>query len=369
MVLFIRVTIGTLHPRVLNFGNLNMDNLTERQKLILGLVVHEYVESAKPIGSKRLVEQYDLDLSSATVRSEMASLSAAGLLRQPHTSAGRIPTEEGYRYFVGELMERPAIPKSVRHTITHQFYQARHDVDQWMRLAASVLASRSHAASLVTAPQSRNTKFRHLELILTTGRQVLMVVVLMNGEVREHMIILSEPVIQEQLSAAAAQFNQLYAGQAANDFSEYPGGLSAIEENLFSLVTNEINLSEGSLAGEVYQDGWTNVLAEPEFLESESAQKAIRVLEERPLLEELLAQTVMTSEVGGVYVLIGGEGNWEELTDFSLVLSRYGLPHKATGILGVLGPLRMSYGNAISTVNFVGSLLTNLISETIGDEE
>jgi heat-inducible transcriptional repressor len=346
-----------------------MNNLTERQKLILGLVVQEYVESAKPIGSKRLVKRYDLDLSSATVRAEMAALSAEGYLRQPHTSAGRIPTEEGYRFFVGKLMQKPAIPQSVRRTITHQFYQARHDVDQWMRLAASVLASRSQAASLVTAPQSQTTKFRHLELILTTGRQVLMVVVLMNGEVRQQMAALSEPVNQEQLSKAAAQFNQLYAGRATRDLSVFPSNLSALEEDLFRLVIREIDRADGSLAGEVFHDGWTNVLAEPEFSESENAQKAIRVLEERPLLEELLSQTVMTSEVGGVHVLIGGEGNWEELTDFSLVLSRYGSPNMATGILGVLGPLRMAYGNAISTVNFVGGLLTNLISETMSDEE
>jgi len=148
-----------------------MNILTERQKLILGLLVQEYVETAKPVGSKRLVDRYGLNLSSATVRAEMAALSSIGYLRQPHTSAGRIPTEEGYRFFVGKLMQRPAIPESERHTITHQFYQARYDVSKWLRLAASVLATRSHAASLVTVPQAGSSKFKHLELILTSGRK------------------------------------------------------------------------------------------------------------------------------------------------------------------------------------------------------
>jgi heat-inducible transcriptional repressor len=113
-----------------------MEMLSERQKLILGLVIQEYVESAQPVGSKSLVRRYSLDISSATVRNEMAALAELGLLRQPHTSAGRVPTEEGYRYFVGQLMRRPDLPANTKHTITHQFYQARNDVDEWMRLAA-----------------------------------------------------------------------------------------------------------------------------------------------------------------------------------------------------------------------------------------
>ncbi|MEK6255901.1 MAG: heat-inducible transcriptional repressor HrcA [Chloroflexota bacterium] len=346
-----------------------MNTLSERQKLILGLVVQEYVDNAKPIGSKHLVELYDLDMSSATIRTEMVALSKLGFLRQPHTSAGRIPTEDGYRVFVSELMQRPALPENVRDTITHQFYQARYDVEQWMRLAASILAGRTHAASLVTAPQSGISKFKHLEIISTTGKKALMIIVFLNGEVHQHLMVLSESVAQDKLSAVASQFNDLYSGQEVNGLSAIPHGFSELERDLFSLVINELDQAGSSFAGEVFQDGWKNILAEPEFSEAENVQKAIRVLEERPLLEDLLSQTVMKSEVGGIQVLIGGEGNWEELSDFSLILSRYGTPDMATGILGVLGPLRMSYGNAISTVTFVGGLLTNLVNENMREEQ
>lgn len=346
-----------------------MKSLSERQKLILGLVVQEHVENAKPIGSKHLVELYDLNISSATIRTEMATLSKLGFLHQPHTSAGRVPTEEGYRVFVRELMQRPALPENVRDTITHQFYQARYDVEQWMRLAASILASRSQAASLVTSPQSEKTKFKHLEMIATIGNKALMVIVYMNGEVHQQLMALNESVTQEKLSSVAAQFNDLYFGCEIAAFNPIPQGATELERDLFSLVIGELDHAGNTFSGEVIHDGWNNVLAEPEFSEAENVQKAIRVLEERPLLEELLSQTVMKSEVGGIQVLIGGEGNWEELSDFSLILSRYGSPDMATGILGVLGPLRMSYGNAISTVNFVGGLLTNLVSANIGDEQ
>src|SRR3990170_1695640 len=270
-----------------------MTQLSERQRLILALVIRDYIETAQPVGSQRLVDKFGLDFSSATVRNEMVSLTEAGYLRQPHTSAGREPSEEGYRYFVRQLMGHSDLPSETKRMITHQFYQARQDVDQWMRLAASVLAHQSQAASLVTAPHPEQVHFKHVELISTLGRQVLMVLVLRGGE--------------------------------------------------------------------VYRDGLTNVLAEPEFAEMDVARRALRVFEERSLLEDLLTRTILTSSVGGVQVLIGGEGTWEELRQCSMVLARYGAPGLATGALGVLGPIRMAYGRTISTVRYVAGLMSDLV--------
>ncbi|HIE56701.1 MAG TPA: heat-inducible transcription repressor HrcA, partial [Anaerolineales bacterium] len=181
--------------------------LTERQRLILALVVREYVESTQPVGSKRLADAYSLSFSPATVRNDMAVLTDAGYLQQPHTSAGRIPTEEGYRYFVSQLMGQVSLPAQVERTIAHQFYQARHDYDQWMRLAASILARQVQAASLVTSLHPTHSRLKHLELIATRGRQVLMVLVLEGGEVRQQVLALNEPVPQERLSQVANWLN------------------------------------------------------------------------------------------------------------------------------------------------------------------
>lgn len=342
--------------------------LTERQKLLLGLIVQEYVETAQPVSSKRLVEKYNLEFSSATVRNEMAALDEAGLIRQPHTSAGRVPTEEGYRLFVGGIMQHPHLPAATQHTIRHQFYQTRQDSSQWMRLAASVLAHQSQAASIVTAPSVDRPRFKQVQLIAIAGRQVLMVLVLVGGRVSQQMLALSEPVSQDRLSAAADRLNALFHGQDADEIQAAPHDLDALGHDMLRLAADELRRSETVFTGEVFHDGWSNVMAEPEFARSETARRALRVLEERPLLKDLLEQTVSTSEIGGVQVLIGGEGNWEELSDFSLVLARYGVPDLATGILGVLGPVRMSYSNAISTVNFVAGVLSNLVSESLGGE-
>ena len=344
-----------------------MSELSERENLILALVIHDYIESAQPVGSKNLVERYSLDFSSATVRNTMAELTEAGYLRQPYTSAGRVPTEEGYRFFVRQLMGQPDLPAPTKRTIAHQFYQAGNDVDRWMRLAASVLAHQSQAASVVTAPHPEQARFKHLELIATHGRQVLMVLVLSNGEVRQQVLALAEPVAQEQLSATATRVNALCQGMDANGIASLPGHVEALEQDILKLVREEMERMGAAVTGEVYRDGITNVLAEPEFAEAPMARKALRIFEESSLLEDLLARTVLTAGVGGVQVLIGGEGTWEELRDCSIVLSRYGAPGLATGAVGVLGPTRMAYGRTISTVRFISGLLSDLVVENMAE--
>jgi heat-inducible transcriptional repressor len=293
----------------------------------------------------------------------MQSLTEMGYLRQPHTSAGRVPTEEGYRHFVRQLMGHTDLPANTKRMIIHQFYQAGSDVDRWMRLAASVLAHQSQAASLVTAPRSEQSYFKHLELISTRGHQVLMVLVLAGGEVRQQMLVLAEPVTQFRLSEAAQKLNDLCQGSTADSITALSGQMDALEQDVIKLILDEMRRSTNILAGEVYRDGLTHVLAEPEFGEREAARNALRVLEERPLLEDLLSRTVFNNELGGVQVLIGGEGTWEELRECSVVLARYGAPGLATGTVGVLGPIRMAYGRTISTVRFVAGLLSDLVVE------
>lgn len=341
---------------------------TERQRFLLALVVHEYARTAAPIGSRYLVEHYNLGMSSATVRNELAALTEMGYLRQPHTSAGRVPTEEGYRYFVGRLLQETHLPETLRHTIAHQFYQMGSDVDQWMRLAASVLAHQSRAASLVTAPHPEKARLKHIELISTRGRQVLMVLVIVGGEVRQRLMTLSEPVAQEVLSAAADSLTRQFQDMDAEAIRQAQVDLSALEHDVLEWVVEDLERAESRIAGEIYLDGLTNVLAEPEFASSEEARRALRVLEERSRLQDLLARTVLaTGTVGGVQVLIGGEGTWDELRQSSVLLAQYGVPGLAIGTLGVLGPMRMAYGRTISVMRFLSGLLSDLVAETLAE--
>lgn len=342
-------------------------DLNERQRLILALVIQEYVENAQPVGSQYLVKRYVLGISPATVRNIMMDLTEAGYLRQPHTSAGRAPTEEGYRYFVRQLMGHTDLPANTKRTIIHQFYQVGHDVTSWLRLAASVLAHQTEAASLVTSPRPERAHFKHLELIATHGRQVLMVLVLTEGQVRQQMLTLAEPVSQAQLSATADRINQRCENLDAEAIAALADQGDALEQDILKLIREDMRHVESNAAFEVYRDGLRNVLAEPEFADAETARKALRVLEEQPYLEDLLKRTVLDNGGEGVQVLIGGEGKWEELKDCSMVLARYGAPGLLTGAVGVIGPMRMAYGRSVSTVRFVSGLLSDLVIEMLTD--
>jgi len=340
-----------------------MPLLTERQKTLLLVIIREYIDGALPIGSKRLVERYHLDLSPATIRHEMAALTEMGYLRQPHTSAGRVPTEEGYRFFVGAMMDQAELPQAVQNTILHQFYQAVPGTDQWMHLAASVLAHQSHVASMVTAPRADVPRFQHVELISTQGRQILMVLVLVGGEVSQQLLNLAEPVLQERLSQTAARLNSVLGGRTVSEVAALPRRQDLLEQDIMTLILSELRRTSESISGEMYTDGLTNMLSEPDFAGTDSARRALKLLEERTTLQDLLARTTTNSAVGGLQVLIGGEGGWEEISECSMVLARYGVPGLATGTLGVLGPMRMSYARTIPTVRFVAGLLSDLVNE------
>lgn len=345
-----------------------MTNLTERQKTLLLLIIRDYIDSAQPVGSKRLAEHYHLNLSSATVRNEMAALTEMGYLRQPHTSAGRVPTEEGYRYFVSQMVHSAQLPESVQHTISHQFYQSRPELDQWMTLAASILAHQSQGLSVVTAPHVAQAKFKHVELISTQGRQVLMVLVMVGGEVSQQILTLAEPVPQERLSQAAARLNGLLAGLTTQAISSLTARPDPLDQDILLLILQEMRRISDKSSGEIYTDGLTNVLSEPEFAESDDVRRALRIFDEPAALQDILARTTLNSNIGGLQVLIGGEGEWEDLRQCSMVIARYGVPGMATGALGVLGPMRMAYGRTIPTVRYVAGLLSDLVNDTISEE-
>jgi heat-inducible transcriptional repressor len=345
-----------------------MTDLSERQKTLLLLIIRDYIDTAQPIGSKRLAEHYHLGMSSATIRNEMAALTEMGYLRQPHTSAGRVPTEEGYRSFVSEMMKNAELPETVQHTISHQFHQSRPDMDQWMTLAASILAHQSQGVSVITAPHAEQSRYKHVELISTQGRQVLMVLVMMGGEVSQQILTLAEPVSQERLSQTASRLNALLAGLTVDGIPAPSARPDALDQDILTLIVAEMRRASESGSGEIYTDGITNVMSEPEFSESDDGRRALKLFGERSTLQDLLTRTTTNSNVGGLQVLIGGEGGWEELRQCSMVLARYGVPGMATGTLGVLGPMRMSYAKTIPTVRFVAGLLSDLVNDTIAGE-
>jgi heat-inducible transcriptional repressor len=342
------------------------EELSERQQVILGMLVKEYITSALPVGSKLLVERYHLNVSSATIRSEMAELEERGYLTHPHTSAGRIPTERGYRYFVERLMEEGDLPDAEQRLIRHQFHQARLDLDQWMQLAAAVLAHTSRAASLVTVPRAPYSRLKHLELIHISDGLVLAIVVSAEGIVKQQMLTQPQPaLLQEQLNAVSAKLNSLLTSLNQHEIANRPFELTLFEGRVRAAVAEILQRIDSRSAGETYRDGLLHVLRQPEFAAADSVRQIVEIMEERSLLESIAREV---AGGGGLQVIIGGEGRWQEISDVSLVIAPYGIEGRAAGVMGVVGPMRMPYGRAISTVRFVAGLMTHLLENLYGPD-
>ena len=239
-------------------------------------------------------------------------------------------------------------------------------MDQWGRLAVAVLAHHTRAAALVTALHSPKARCKHLELISTRGRQILMVLVLQDGEVLQQLCSLQQQVSQPKLSEIAALLSSKCNRHDADAVEQQCQLVEAgVERTLLAEVAATMHRADSFAAGEVYLDGIQNVLAEREFTESAPARKALHLLEKRTFLEDFLA-SALSPHIGGVQVVIAGEGDWSELRECSMVLARYGTPEVATGAVGVFGPTRMAYDRAIGAVRHVANLMTSLVHESYG---
>jgi heat-inducible transcriptional repressor len=293
----------------------------------------------------------------------MAMLEELGYLTHPHTSAGRIPTELGYRYFVEKLMQQVDLPVEEQRMISHQFHQARLELDQWLRLSAAVLAHTTQNASLVTAPKSVRCHFKHLELISIQDNVVLLVLVLQGGTLKQQILTLDTPIEQHELQSLARRLTSLWAGSGATEIAASTATLIGLGTTIGEVVSNTMYRIDARRSSDIYHDGLLNILTQPEFKEREGVEQVIRALEERRLVDQLVGRVL---QHGGVQIIIGGEGQWEELSEVGIVLARYGIDDEVTGAMGVLGPLRMTYGRAVSIVSYMSRLMSDLLSDLYG---
>jgi heat-inducible transcriptional repressor len=340
-----------------------LPDLTERQETILSLIVREHIQSGQPIGSKTLVEQFDLGVSSATVRNDMVELEELGLIEAPHTSAGRIPTRQGYRYFVQRLLKIAQLSPQERRSIAQAFKQQ--NVDEWPRVAAMALSRTAKMAALATPPRAVENHFKHLELISTQGRLVLMVLVLQGGSVNQQLLTLADTVPQEVLSRTAQIINQSNARLTAEQVRAKTRIHSdELVREIGDLVADAMLQVNQQSVREVYRYGLRESLS---TLSEHETQQVLRVLEEDDLLENILRDTLANDEPD-VQIVVAGEGRWENLSHLSMVLGRYGTP-EARGALGLLGPTRMRYGRAVSAVRYVASLMSGLLDDVYGKRD
>lgn len=332
--------------------------LTRRQEQILTLIVRAYTAKAEPVSSKALADSAGLGVSPATIRNEMSVLEELGYINAPHTSAGRVPSQAGYRYYVKYLLGASDLPNADKQLIADRIQSAPMASDQWMRHAATMLARTTQSASLVTSPAASTGRFKHLELISIQGRLVLMVLVLQGGGVHQRMLNLAEGVSQSTLSEVSGRLNTLCYDLTTNDLMLKAVGMPLLEREVVELAAEVIERATAGVIGAIYRDGLSEVL--PAFSQAEAAQQVVRVFEERPFLNMILDE-FLAPLADDVQVVIAGEGKRDELSQVSMVLSRYGLPGQLSGAVGLVGPTHLNYGRAISTVRYISTMMTNML--------
>jgi len=341
--------------------------LSARQERILKTVVEQYISTAHPVGSHAIVAASGLNISSATVRHEVTVLENLGLVRQLHTSGGRVPTNAGYRYYVERLMEHGQVTSSDAVTIRHQFHQAHSELQEWLKLAATILAYRMHNVGLVTAPKATEIRLRHLEVIAIQSAVALLIVVLQDGTVVQEMLALPEPCSQEELSALADRLTQelkgMTAGQVEAKAKTLPGTGAAV-----AMMAAHLLRRCQEQHTPVYHAGLADLIRQPEFLGPRHGESLAMLNERLRQMVDFLHQGYAVQRliaglppIADVHVVIGGDTEPDALQDYSFVLGRYGDGEESSGYLGIVGPTRMEYPRAVALVRYMSNLMTDLV--------
>ncbi len=336
--------------------------LAPRAEIILKSIVDWYVDHAVPVSSQNLVHDYDLGVSSATVRNEMAFLEQEGYLIRPHTSAGCIPSDKGYRYFVTSLNEL-TLPVSEQRMITHLFHQVEGKLDEWLSLAAAVISRLSRNTAVITVPKVTDCELKHIELVSIQDNLVLLVLVLRGARIKQQLITLEKNLTQDELSQTSNKMNRDFAGLTASQIQAKSAQSSPFEEQINQSLIKIMQDEDRQGYDQSYIEGLHYLLNQPEFSHNEKIQAILELLEHRAMLGKIIP---VGQEGRQVRVVIGRENTSEMAQECSLVICRYGLINEADGTILVLGPTRMAYPRVISTVSYISVLLSRLVSELYG---
>jgi heat-inducible transcriptional repressor len=337
-----------------------------RKQQVLKAVVADFTDTGIPVGSQALAARHLLSWSAATIRNELASLVDIGYLLQPHTSAGRIPSDRGYRYFVDFLMEEEAVSPAVRRQVDPLFPEHPVGVEELLETAAQVLALITDALSIVTGPQTLGAVVKHLDLVSLDDRHVLLILLLEGNLLRQQVIKLSSAADQTRLSALAAQLNSALQGSSSQAVSDIDWGdepANPLRDEVVSHIVAVMQAADLRQDTVVLHDGVRNLLHQPEFGDVEQLEQVLAVVEE----ERALGQVLTSFDVDrGVQVIIGAENSVEQLRACSLVLTTYRAGETRRGTISVLGPTRMRYPQVAPRLRYVsqrvGQAMDRLLS-------
>ena len=326
--------------------------LSDRKLKILHAIIQIYLETGEPVGSRTISKYTDLNLSSATIRNEMADLEELGYIIQPHTSAGRIPSDKGYRLYVDMLMEEK---EQELNEMQEQMLDKADKMEQLLKQAAKVLASNTNYATMVSTPMNSANKIKFIQLSMVDEEQIIAVIVLGGNVIKNKIINIDEPLSNENLLKLNMLLNTTLNGMSIEEINlgliarlkEQAGIHSAVIGNVLDAVADAIQIDEDM---QIYTSGATNIFKYPELSDNQSAQEIISAFEEKQQLTELVTQTLAKEDNTGIQVYIGDETPVQTMKDCSVVTATYELGDGMKGTIGIIGPKRMDYEHVLKSM-------------------
>jgi heat-inducible transcriptional repressor len=341
-------------------------HLDKRKNLILKVVTDDYIESAEPVGSRTIARKYELGLSPATIRNEMADLEEEGYLEQPHTSAGRIPSEQGYRYYVDTLMSLQRLDNTEIERIHIELEQHHHQIESIIHQTSKILVQMTQYPSLVLSPNLQSAIFRHIQLIRLAPNTVLVLIVTDTGYVENKVIEFEDDISDNDLDRISTLLNRRLRGMNLKDLhapllGEIRSELSFHEEFFNEALKLLLKITAQSSANQerVYMDGATKILEQPEFADLKKFKPLMDVLGEEDRIYKLLANYAAS----GARVKIGQENEDLGIKDCSIVTAGYEIAGRTVGVIGVLGPTRMEYAKVMPVVEYTAAILSELLTQ------
>lgn len=336
--------------------------LDERKRMVLRAIIDSYIETAEPVGSRTIARKHDLGVSPATIRNEMADLEEAGYLQQPHVSAGRIPSDKGYRFYVDALMEPYVFPRPQLQQLQKEISSEKLSPERSIYEAARLLAFLTESVSLIVAPSTDQLAVRHLQLVPLEDNSILVTVVLHPGIVKNRIIRTKRDYSPEKVAEVSATLNQKLKGITYRElgptvFTEVIRDYGEIGRALVELILQGLLEDNGE---KIYASGTVNILNQPEFRDLERAKALFETLEQKDHLLSLLSSATKSN---GVHVVIGEENVSSVMQACSLVTCTYYVGNDVVGTIGVIGPTRMDYARVMAAVDVVSNALSALLTQ------
>ncbi|MDK2933343.1 MAG: heat-inducible transcriptional repressor [Clostridiales bacterium] len=348
--------------------------LSERKRKILQAIVDDYVSTAEPVGSRSIAKKHDLGLSSATIRNEMADLEELGYLEQPHTSAGRVPSQLGYRLYVDQLMNRYKLTVAEIQNIQYAMELKIKELNELIQHVSSVISRLTQYTTIVSTPQLKKSSIKYLQLVPIDSKSALLVIITNAGIVKNRTIKISEGVNVEFLSKLTAILNDKLAGLTIEQINlqkiqEIKKEMISNEEMLMPILEHISDTITDIDSGEIYLGGATNIFNFPEYNDIEKAKEFFSFVEEKKNLYKLLNnfQNHYLKSNNTINISIGKENEFSEIQDCSLVTSTYSLGGKIVGMIGIIGPTRMEYAKTVSSLEYLTKQFNQMLLKWLSE--